>query len=175
MKRASLLGFLCSTIGPISLSVYISGRDVLKRREAELRRQNIEAEKKEREMVRVREEERLRAEKAAERREMQRLAKKFAVSLEGTATISIPPLVSFCPQSLSSCFPMHSFVDLSIPNTLICLAISLELYSHLATAFGFSFQTWQDFLIPGVHHLCMAQYPTCFPPKDWGLHSSRTS
>ena len=69
-------------------------------REAELARQKMEAEKKEREMQRLQEEERIRAEKAAERREMQRLAKKFAVSLEGSATISIPPPVNHCCPSI---------------------------------------------------------------------------
>ena len=45
-------------------------------------------------MQRLRDEERVRAEKAEERREMHRLARKFAVSLEGSATISIPPPVN---------------------------------------------------------------------------------
>ena len=46
------------------------------------------------ELERQREEERVQAQKAAERREMQRLAKKFALVLEGTASLSIPPEVS---------------------------------------------------------------------------------
>ena len=58
-----------------------------------MQRQKAEAEKRDREVQRLRGEEKIRAQKAAERREMQRLAKKFAISLEGSATISIPPPV----------------------------------------------------------------------------------
>lgn len=79
-----------------------------------MERKKLEAEKRERELERMREEERIRAEKAAERREMQRLAKKFALSLEGTLDLSIPPPVS----SYRNLLPLSFFTH---PDRLLCI------------------------------------------------------